>query len=74
MKSTLVAELTKIVFLAAFVVGAFGIFIYGLYLAFSASAVLGLISLLVEPSAFVFGLVYLVTGTNLAQQIVHYFR
>lgn len=42
----------------------FGIIIYGLYLAFSASILLGIIAFVVEPSPFVFG-VAMLFGKNL---------
>ena len=47
--------------------------IYGLYLAFSASILLGLLALLVEPSPLIFGLIMLFTGTNLPEKIVQWF-
>ncbi len=48
--------------------------IVGLYLAFSASILLGIIVLLVEPSPLVIGLVYLFTGTDLAEKLVNWFN
>jgi len=46
--------------------------IYGLYLAFSASIILGLIVLIVEPSPAIIGLVMLFFDKNLAQMIVDF--
>ncbi len=46
--------------------------IYGLYLAFSASIILGLIVFLVEPSAFVIGLVMFFLHKNLALVIMNW--
>lgn len=37
------------------IIGAAGLSIYGVYLAFSASIILGIITLFVQPSPFVFG-------------------
>jgi hypothetical protein len=44
--------------------------IYGLYLAFSASIVLGIIVLFVEPAPFIIGIVYLGWGLNLAEKVM----
>ena len=46
--------------------------IYGLYLAFSASIILGIIVLIVEPSPLIIGLVMLFFQKNLAQMIVDF--
>jgi hypothetical protein len=43
---------------------------YGLYLAFSASIILGIIALVVEPSPFIFGIVMLAVHKNLPQMIM----
>lgn len=50
----------------------FGMSIYGLYLAFSASVILGIIAFFVEPSPLIFGLVMFFFEKNLAQEIVNY--
>lgn len=42
----------------------------GLYLAFKASLILGFVVLLIEPSPWVIGMIYLLTGKDLAQAIV----
>lgn len=44
--------------------------VYGLWLAFSASIILGIIVLLVEPSPFIIGLVMIAFNKNLAQMLV----
>lgn len=46
--------------------------IYGLYLAFSASIILGIIVLLVEPSPLIIGLVMFFFEKNLAQMAVDF--
>lgn len=46
--------------------------IYGLYLAFSASIILGIIVLIVEPSPLVIGLVMLFFHKNLAQMLLDF--
>ena len=46
--------------------------IYGLYLAFSASILLGIVTFLVEPSPFVFGIVMIAFQKNLPQMIIDY--
>lgn len=55
------------------VLGSFAVSIYGLYLAFSASIILGLIVLFVEPSPFILGLVMLVWNKDLAQALIDWF-
>lgn len=45
---------------------------YGIYLAFSASILLGIIVFLVEPSPLVIGLVMLFFHKNLAQMIIDF--
>lgn len=50
--------------------GAIGLTFYGLYLAFSASIVLGIIALIVEPSPFIFGLVMFAFDKNIPQAIM----
>ncbi len=54
------------------VVGIIGITIYGLYLAFSASVILGIIVFFVEPSPFLIGLVMILCHKNLAQMLVDF--
>jgi hypothetical protein len=46
--------------------------IVGIYLAFSASIILGIIVLLVEPLPLLIGLVYLLAHVDLAQKIVEF--
>ena len=61
----------------AYIALAFGLVatsLYGLYLAFSASILLGIVTLFVEPSPLIFGLVMLFTGTNLPEKIVAWFN
>jgi hypothetical protein len=47
--------------------------IHGLYLAFSASIVLGIIVLFLEPTPLIISLCYLFGGVNLAEEIVKLF-
>jgi hypothetical protein len=59
------------IFLA--ILTAFGMFaatIYGLYLAFSASIILGIVVLFVEPMPLIIGLCALLAHKDLAQMIV----
>ena len=44
--------------------------IYGIYLSFSASIMLGIINLVVAPAPFIIGSVKLAFGVDLAQKIV----
>lgn len=53
-----------------FVIGALGLTLYGLVLAFSASIILGVIVLFVEPSPFIIGAIMFFFHKNLAQMIV----
>jgi len=46
--------------------------VYGLYLAFSASIVLGIITFIVEPSPLIFGLVMFFFHKNLAQMLLDF--
>lgn len=46
--------------------------VYGLYLAFSASIILGIIVLIVEPSPLIIGIVMIFFDKNLAQMIVDF--
>lgn len=66
------AAIPVIGFLLVVAVWAIGIVgtIVGLYLAFSASILLGIIVLLVEPAPLVIGLVYLFMGIDLAAKIM----
>ena len=49
-------------------------FFVGMYLAFSASVLFGLLVLLIEPSASIIGMVYIFTGTDLAAKVVQWFH
>lgn len=49
-----------------------GMSIYGLYLAFSASIILGIVAFFVEPSPLVFGLVMFFFDKNLPLEIIEY--
>ena len=66
MRFTLVEKLGVVGIIMALLFFCFivGISIYGLYLAFNASIILGIIALVVEPSPFVFGICGLF-GTNI---------
>lgn len=57
--------------LAMWVLGIVGTLV-GLYLAFSASILLGIIVLFVEPMPLVIGLVYLFMNVDLAQKIMDF--
>ena len=57
-----------IIAIVTLVISALCISAYGLYLAFSASIVLGIIVLLVEPSPFIIGL-YMLFGKDVASAI-----
>jgi uncharacterized membrane protein YvlD (DUF360 family) len=46
--------------------------VYGLYLAFSASVLLGIVALVVEPSPFVFGVAMFFWDKNIPEQIVNW--
>jgi len=46
--------------------------VYGLYLAFSASILLGIIVLVIEPSPLIIGLVMLLFHKNLAQMLLDF--
>lgn len=63
-----------IFFLSLFSFWAFmlSVTVYGLYLAFSASILLGLVVLVVEPSPAIIGLVMLFFEKNLAQALIDY--
>lgn len=50
--------------------GLLALTIYGLYLAFSASIILGVLALIVEPSPLVIGLVMFFFNKNLAQMLM----
>ena len=52
------------------IVGAIVASIYGLYLAFSASILLGILALFVEPSPLIIGLVMMFFHKNLAQMLL----
>lgn len=46
--------------------------VYGIYLAFSASIILGFVVLLVEPSPLIIGLVMMFFHKNLAQMLLDF--
>lgn len=52
--------------------GLLALTIYGLYLAFSASIILGIIALIVEPSPLIIGLVMFFFQKNLAQMLLEF--
>ena len=54
--------------LAAFLLFVIGASFFGLYLAFSASVLLGILVLIVEPAPLVIGLWYIFFGVNLATE------
>ena len=56
----------------AWIVFAIAMAVYGLYLAFSASILLGIIVFIVEPSPLVIGLVMLFFHKNLAQMLIDF--
>lgn len=49
-----------------------GLTIHGLYLAFSASIVIGIIAIVVEPSPLIISLVYIAFGKNIPQMILQW--
>lgn len=55
-----------------FLFGAIGLFLYGIYLAFSASILLGVVVLFVEPSPFVIGAVMFFFHKDLAQALMDF--
>lgn len=59
--------------LGALILFFLGTSIYGLYLAFSASIILGILVLLIEPLPLIIGLAKLLTGIDIAQKIVEWF-
>lgn len=52
--------------------GLIGAAVYGIYLAFSASILLGVIVLFVQPSPLIIGLVMLFFHKNLAQMLIEF--
>jgi hypothetical protein len=59
--------------LITFGLGVLALTIHGLYLAFSASIILGILVLFIEPAPFIISLCYLLSGINLAEEIVKLF-
>lgn len=49
-----------------------GMTVYGLYLAFSASVILGLFVFMIEPSPFLIGLAMFFFHKNLAQMLIDF--
>ena len=64
--------LVGIVLYIGVVLGLLATTVYGLYLAFSASILLGFIVLFVEPSPFLIGIVMLCFHKNLAQMLMDF--
>jgi hypothetical protein len=60
-------------FAAALALASLGFSFYGLYLAFSASVVLGVLALFIEPAPLVFGVLMFFGHINVAHRIVEYF-
>lgn len=60
------------ILLMALMLGLIGTAIYGLVLAFSASIILGIITLFVEPAPLIFGLVMLFFDKNLPELIMQF--
>lgn len=67
-KGFTIIELLVVVAILCVAIPAFGLSIYGLYLAFSASILLGIIALVIEPSPLVFG-VAMLFGKNVPEII-----
>lgn len=61
-----------ILFIAGLIIFPIAMSIYGIYLAFSASIILGIAALFVEPAPFVFGVVMFFFDKNLPQMIVDF--
>ena len=51
---------------------AVSMYVYGVFLSFCASVILGIISIFIAPGAFVFGVVNLFFSVNLPEMIVHW--
>lgn len=64
--------LIGIVLYVGIILGLLATTIYGLYLAFSASILLGVIVFFVEPSPFLIGIVMLCFHKNLAQMLIEF--
>lgn len=73
-KGYTVIELLIVLAVLGLVATVVGVSAYGIYLAFSASVLLGVVVLFVEPLPFVIGIVWLLTGTDIAQRILELFR
>lgn len=63
-----------VILMIAMWVGLLASTVYGLYLAFSASILLGIVVLMVEPSPLIIGLVMLFFHKNLAQMLLDFFN
>lgn len=70
MKALLAIPVVGVVLFFGLWAGLLAMTIYGLYLAFSASIVLGIIALIVEPSPLIFGLVMFFFSKNLPEMIL----
>lgn len=73
----IISSLAAIPFIGVLLVFCLAIFsivcsIYGLYLAFSASIILGIVVLLIEPSPFIIGLIMFFFDKNLAQMLLDF--
>jgi len=49
-----------------------GLWIYGIYLAFSASVILGFLALILEPSPFLIGIIAVFGGSDLCEKLAKY--
>ena len=61
-----------ILFCVAIAGGSITLSLYGLYLAFSASVVLGLLALFIEPSPFIFGAVMFFMDKNIPEMLMEW--
>lgn len=64
--------LVGIILAIALAIFAVGLTFYGLWLAFSASIILGILVLFVEPSPFIIGFVMFFWDKNLAQMLIDF--
>lgn len=59
-------------FMLAFWFFCLGMTFYGLYLAFSASIILGILAFIIEPSPFIFGVVMFFFDKDLPQMLIEW--
>ena len=72
MSGTEVIGLILLVAYFAVIVGLLGLTLYGIYLGFCASIILGIIMIFLEPSGLVVGAVYVFFGKDLAAMLIQW--